>query len=129
VCVETSGSKFEIDLIKTNEFRTNEVPLYRENVRLVVTDTHFNCILKVRGFSKPVSRRHRLLHSVKLIDVLLCSRWYSVMYKKFSNRLSGGMADSWHGTPFRHHDAVEFHRARGENRASSMQSEKSRKSH
>ena len=51
------------------------------------------------------------------------------MYKKFSNRLSGGMADSWHGTPFRHHHAVEFHRTRGENRASSMQSEKSRKSH
>ncbi|KAK1116929.1 hypothetical protein K0M31_017146 [Melipona bicolor] len=39
------------------------------------------------------------------------------------------MADSWHGTPFRHHDAVKFHRTRGENRASSMQSEKSWKSH
>lgn len=50
------------------------------------------------------------------------------MCKKFSNRLSGRMANSWYGTPFRHVDAVELYRTGGQNRASSMQSEKSRKS-
>lgn len=50
------------------------------------------------------------------------------MCKKFSNRLSGRMANSWYGTPFRHLDAVKLYRTGGQNRASSMQSEKSRKS-
>lgn len=51
------------------------------------------------------------------------------MYKKFSNRLSGGVANSRHRAPFRHLDAVELHRVGGENRASSVQSEKSRESY
>ncbi|PBC32334.1 Limbic system-associated membrane protein [Apis cerana cerana] len=55
--------------------------------------------------------------------------WYSVMYKKFSNRLSGGVANSRHRAPFRHLDAVELHRVGGENRASGVQSEKSRESY
>lgn len=51
------------------------------------------------------------------------------MYKKFSNRLSGGVANSRHRAPFRHLDAVELHRVGGENRASGVQSEKSRESY
>lgn len=51
------------------------------------------------------------------------------MYKKFSNRLSGGVANSRHRAPFRHLDAVQLHRIGGENRASGVQSEKSRQSY
>lgn len=63
------------------------------------------------------------------IEFCPCFRWYSVMYKKFSNRLSGGVANSRHRAPFRHLDAVQLHRFGGENRASGVQSEKSRQSY
>lgn len=58
----------------------------------------------------------------------LIFRWYSVMPTKLSDRLFGGMADSWNGTPFRHLHAVKFHRSGGENRAPGMQSEEPWKS-
>lgn len=62
------------------------------------------------------------------MDKLRYFRWYSVMYKKFSYRLPGGMADSWYGALLRHNNAVELHRIGGENCSPGMHSEKPRKS-
>lgn len=50
------------------------------------------------------------------------------MSTKLSNRLSGGMADSWDRAPFRQLHAVELYRSGGQNCAAGVQSEEPRKS-